>query len=189
VNRRDALTSAQHIYTPVCICWRASANADLIVDQGKLIQGQLGSRFSIQLCKSYLPRLVGWLGGRADGLLRANVCCTHASLRANVCCTHANDPRKRRMSGGVVLRARLRFRCNGDLLRASVRYTQASECECGRCTSERLCARAGGCVVWGLDAEKLSIENTLACLVGGGALRGMVHKPKTKQAPTQAAGH
>ena len=93
------------------------------------------------------------------------------------------------MSGGVVLRARLRFRCNGDLLRASVRYTQASECECGTCTSEGLCARAGGCVVWGLDAEKLLIENALACLVGGGALRGMVHKPKTKQAPTQAAGH
>ena len=55
--------------------------------------GQLGSCFSIQLCKFYVVRLVGWLGGRADGLLRANVCCIHASLRANVCCTRASDPR------------------------------------------------------------------------------------------------
>ena len=133
---------------------------------------------------------VGWVAGWARRWPPESECVLHPCEPESQCVLHScKRSQTRRMRGGVVLRSSLRFGCNDDLLRASVCYTQASECECGTCTSEGLCARAGGCVVWGLDAEKLLIENALACLVGGGALRGMVHKPKAKQAPTQTAGH
>ena len=78
---------------------------------------------------------VDWVAGWARRWPPESECVLHSCDPESECVLHSCErSQKWRMNGRVVLRSSLRFGCSGDLLRASVRNTQANDYECGACT-------------------------------------------------------